>query len=335
LEGDAVVARLELTVLAEPRVRFSGRFQCRLATNADAHDHEWGTSASSFRMYAVQGPLALDPNVATDEPPLDRIIRFHDGVAVRPLCDPIKVGVKGIEADVGGSRLLFETGDPLIDLPVRLGPSCRFEEQDGAFSVPGLQPIADFRFEIGSVFAGGSEPAAKRLNPDPNAKPPSNAPYADGAFFLDAIGPWKPKDFGFLEDTWLEHAQVVVATKLTDLRTREPADGPAHRIWQRRVLEHESFPGGIISAMRRVQRFTGSIDRQLMFLPAPEGVLAYLRTLSAIPFFAEFFNFDTDCQSGTVTGTLGGPAPRTAVPEAARLSPAEARGASAAGNHPP
>jgi hypothetical protein len=55
VEGDAVVARLELTALAEPRVRFRGRFQCRLATNGDPYNEPWGTAASGFRMYAVHG----------------------------------------------------------------------------------------------------------------------------------------------------------------------------------------------------------------------------------------------------------------------------------------
>src|SRR4029453_458188 len=45
-------------------------------------DHPRGEN-SSFGVYAVEGPDPGNP----DEPPLDRIVRFHDAVALRPFCD--------------------------------------------------------------------------------------------------------------------------------------------------------------------------------------------------------------------------------------------------------
>ena len=98
VEGSTVLARYDLTAIQRPRIRFSGRFQCRLATDPDPHDHPWGI-ASSFGMYAVQGPDPDNP----DEPPLDRIVRFEAPVALRPFCEPAGVRVSGIEGDVEGA----------------------------------------------------------------------------------------------------------------------------------------------------------------------------------------------------------------------------------------
>jgi len=322
--GPDVVASLDLTALEAPTVRFSGRFQCRLATDGDPFPHEWGTDLSFFRMYAVQGASPLDPNVPTDEPPLDRVIRFQDVVGQRPFCGPIGVTITSIEADVGGARQRIATGDPLLGLPVRLGPQSRFEEQDGVFAASTFQPIADFRIEVGSVLAGASAPAVPR--PSGDDPPGSSAPYADGAFALDAVGPWTPADFGYTEATWQDHAQAVVANKLTQLQAEEPADARAARIRSRRIQEHENTAVGLRTALTQVQRFTGQIDREMVIGPNPIGALAYLAALPSIQFFAEFFEFDTDCQTGTVTGTLGAPAPPALRPAEAQLSLAEARG---------
>jgi hypothetical protein len=339
VEEDTVVARLDLTALADPRVRFRGRFQCRLATNSDPYNEPWGTSSSGFLMYAVDGGNPLDPTQPPAEPALDRIIRFHDPVALRPLCEAVGVTVHSIEADLGGTRVQFTAGDPLLDLPVRLGPQCAFEEQDGDFADATLQPISNFRLEIGSDFVGATEPAVERKMAQASDPPPSKAPYADGAYSHDEIGPWRPTDFGYSDASWTERATAVVQRKLADLLDNEPPSGPAHRIWERRVATHQASPGRLGAAIPVIQRFTGYIDRELTFPAKPVGMLAYLRTLDEIPFYAEFFDFDTDCHTGLVAGTLGVLAPPTFVPELALdvgpLSLQEARGAPAAEHRTP
>ena len=57
--------------------------------------------------------------------------------------------------------------------------------------------------------------------------------------------------------------------------------------------------------MRFMQNYTGEMDRELTFGPDPVGALAYLATLDEVQFSGDFLDFDTDCQSGAVTGTLG------------------------------
>lgn len=118
VRGTEVLTQLELTAIQAPAVRFTGRFQCRLATDPDPFDHPWGEQ-SSFGLYAVQGPDPNNPN----EPPLDRVIRFQDAVARRPFCGPIGVSVVAVEAEVGGATVSFDAGDPLLGLPVRIGPT--------------------------------------------------------------------------------------------------------------------------------------------------------------------------------------------------------------------
>jgi hypothetical protein len=319
VQDTEVLARFSLTAIQAPAVRFRGRFQCRLATDSDPFDEPWGTANSSFRVYAVQGPDPAHP----DEPPLDRIIRFQDAVALRPFCAPIGVGVIAIEAEVGGSTIRFAAGDPLISQPVRLGPDCKFEDQNGAFAPVGLEPISSFQLAIGSLFSGASAPAAPRHQGEP---PASTAPYADGLWLLDTDPtPWAPTEFGYAEKTWAERSWQVVATKLARLVAQQPADDRAGRIRDRRLKEHvqlRQIPSGqrlpgldfIKAPITLMERYTGLIDRELTITPDPTGALAYLGTLPAIEFYAEFLDFDTDCQTGTVTGTLAAPAAREPAP---------------------
>src|SRR5262249_54708565 len=149
---------------------------CRLATDPDPFNSPWGMN-SSFGMYAVQGPDPANP----DEPPLDRIIRLQDPVALRPFCEPVGAAVTAIEAQVGAGTASFKVGDPVLGLPVRLGPNSKFESQDGGFAQAGLEPISEFEFHVGTVFFGRSAAAVPRNASDP---PGSTAPYADGLFKL-------------------------------------------------------------------------------------------------------------------------------------------------------
>jgi hypothetical protein len=323
VQGTEVLARFNLTAIQAPTVRFRGRFQCRLATDNDAFDEQWGTEHSSFGVYAVQGPDPANP----DEPHLDRIIRFQDAVALRPFCAPIGVAVIAIEAEVGGATIRFAAGDPLISQPVRLGPDCKFEDRNGAFAPVGFEPISDFQLAIGSLFTGASAPAVPRQQGEP---PGSTAPYADGIWRLDIdLTPWAPAEFGYPEKTWTERSWAVVATKLARLVAQQPADDRASRIRDRRVKEHvelRTTPSGqrvlglnfIKGPIGLMERYTGLIDRQVTITPNPAGALAYLSTLPAIQFYAEFLGFDTDCQTGTVTGTLAAPAPHEPSPPEVR-----------------
>jgi hypothetical protein len=294
--GGIVRAQFTLTAIQKPVLRYSGRFQCRLATDPDVFNDPWGHQ-SSFGMYAVQGPDPTNP----DEPPLDRIIRFQDPVDLRPFSQPIGVSVKAIEAQVGPVAGTFSVGDQVIGASVQLGPDCKFESQDGAFAQPGFEPISSFQFQVGTVFSGRSAAAVPRNQSDP---PGSTAPYADGLFKLDEVGPWKPSDFGYPEPTWAQHATSVTTAKKAALLAQVPATPADTRIRDRRLQEHNNNLSGIQFALRLIERYSGVIDQNLS-VTATSAMLAYLATAQKYSFRGEFFDFDTDTQSGTVTGTLG------------------------------
>ncbi|MGY1617380.1 hypothetical protein ACI797_11640 [Geodermatophilus sp. SYSU D00691] len=307
LQGTTVLASVDLTAVARPAVRFRGTFQCRLATDPDPFDHPWGEN-SSFGVYAVQGP---DPD-HPDEPPLDRVVRFHDAVALRPFCEPIGVTVTAVEARVGGTPVQFDVGDPVIGLPVRLGPGCVFDGRNRTFAPDGFEPIADFRLELGTLYSGASAPAVPRSSP---AEPPgSTAPYANGISVPDADPTAdSPADFGIASATWAENAWNTIAVKLSRLVAQQPADERATRIRDRRLREHtDTRPGHGLDAIATplvfMERYTGLIDRDVTVAAQPHGALAFLAGLPAVRFTCDFLAFDTDCQTGRVTGTLDAPA---------------------------
>lgn len=136
--------------------------------------------------------------------------------------------------------------------------------------------------------------------------PGSTAPYADGLFKLDEVGPWKPGDFGYPEATWAAHATAVTTAKKTALLAQENGTAAQNRIRDRRIQEHNNNISGIRFAMRLIERYSGLIDQAVTITPGDSAMLLYLATFTKIAFRGEFFNFDTDAQSGTVTGTLKG-----------------------------
>ncbi len=315
VQGPTVLAAVPLTAITRPALRFRGTFQCRLATDPDPFDHPRGQD-SSFGMYAVEGPDPANP----DEPPLDRIVRFHDAVALRPFCEPVGVTVTSVEAQVGGSTVTLPAGDRAIGAPVRLGPACMFDGRNRTFAPDGFEPISDFRLEVGTLFGGASAPAAPR--PTPNDPPGSTAPYANGITLLDADPTGgSPADFGLAAGTWAENAWATLAVKLAQLVADQPADDRAARIRDRRVREHtDTRPGHGLNAVATPlvlkERYTGLIDREVTVDADASGVLAHLAGLPAIRVTLDFLAFDTDCQTGKVTGTLDEPEPAPPAPEA-------------------
>ena len=306
VQGPTVLAAVSVTAISEPRVRFRGTFQCRLATDPDDFDDQWGHN-SSFGMYAVQGPDQANP----DEPPLDRIVRFHNAVALRPFCDPIGVTVTQVEAELGGDVVQFTLGDGLIGEPVRLGPDCKLDGRNRTFAPDGFEPISDFRLEIGSLFAGASAPAVPR--PTPADPPGSTAPYANGIIQLD-VDPsgGLPSDYGLAAATWAENGWSTIAFKLAQLVAQQPDDERGKRIRNRRLQEHtDTRPGHGLGAIATplifMERYTGLIDREITIPAGARGILAYLAGLPAIRITIDFLAFDTDCQIGRVTGTLDAP----------------------------
>lgn len=299
VSAGSVIVSYTFTSITRAEIQFEGRFQCRLSTDPDGFNHPWGV-ASSFGLYAVQGPNPAAPY----EPPLGRIVRFQDPVALRPLCPAIGVYVRRVRGQLaGGSVVAFDSGDAIIGQPVRLGPSCKFDAQDGAIAPPGFEPISDFQIHIGTAFSGATEPGIYR--PAPSGPPPSKAPYADGFFRMDQVGTLTPADFGYPEPNWTARANAVTAQKLVDLTASVATTPRDTAIRNRRIQEHTNNLSGLRFTMRMMERYTGIVDRELAITPGDSTVLRSFEASTAFRFYGEFFDFDSDCQSGTVWGTIG------------------------------
>jgi hypothetical protein len=223
------------------------------------------------------------------------------------------VSVTAIEARVGDALVQFDVGDPVVGLPVRLGPACVFDGRNRTFAPDGYEPIADFRLELGDAWSGASAAAVPR--PSPADPPGSTAPYANGIVVPDSDpSADRPADFGIPAASWAENAWSTLANKLSRLVAQEPADERAARIRARRIQEHtDTRPGHGLDAIATplifMERYTGLVDREVVVAPQPHGVLAFLAGLPAVRFTADFLAFDTDCQTGRVTGTLDAPEP--------------------------
>jgi hypothetical protein len=111
-------------------VYFEGWFQCRLATNPDDYREPRGDSGWTFAF--------------GDEPDLDRVIRFHEPVAVRS--HGPKIGVFVTLVEVNGAA--FPNG--LVGAPVTLKDDAKFEGRDGEIANDAQEPIVPFHVRIGT-----------------------------------------------------------------------------------------------------------------------------------------------------------------------------------------
>ncbi|MCF2494305.1 hypothetical protein [Dyadobacter chenhuakuii] len=111
-------------------LKFSGWFQCRLATTPDPPDDARGTRGA---MRALPG-----------EPDFDRIIRFQDtGQFRRSHTPPIAVKVDKIFGPAGAVL-----SHPLIDAQINLEDSPVFKGENGIVAGEALEPIVPFKISV-------------------------------------------------------------------------------------------------------------------------------------------------------------------------------------------
>jgi hypothetical protein len=110
-------------------IRFSGWFQCRLATDPDPYDEPRGVSGY---VHAYVG-----------EPDLDRRIVFQRPSFTRQHAPRIGVLVDQVSRDH-----VPDTGHPLLGAAVDLLDSPCFEGRNGVIADDGFEPVYPFRIEI-------------------------------------------------------------------------------------------------------------------------------------------------------------------------------------------
>ena len=121
-------------------------------------------------MWALEGEPDFVPQDSVPdriENPVGRVIRFHAPAVDRPFVPPIGVTVKAVIGLVGETEETFTLGDPIIGMPIALGPHSYFASNQpvsqadrDAGRLPeeqhddGFQPIANFELHIAEAFLG-------------------------------------------------------------------------------------------------------------------------------------------------------------------------------------
>jgi hypothetical protein len=162
--GKSVKASCTLTSIKNVRIRFTGRFQARFATDGDFFNEPRGTTAGWTWALEDEPDFVPATNNIPTQPGMavGRVVRFQNAVAPRPHVAPIGVTVTAVEGDVGTKTISFNAGDPIIGELVNLGPNTYlaanepipagpqpFETYD-----PGFEPMENFEIHIGTKFSG-------------------------------------------------------------------------------------------------------------------------------------------------------------------------------------
>ncbi len=124
-------------------ITFSGWAQCRLATDPDPYDESRGVSGY-MRAYS-------------DEPDLDRIIRFRNPPVHRSHTPDISVTVTGI--NLNGQDI---DEHPLLGAAVDLLDSPKFEGRNGVIAEDGQEPVVPYHLLIeknGASFSRATVPS--------------------------------------------------------------------------------------------------------------------------------------------------------------------------------
>ena len=306
--GAAVKATYTLTAITNAAVRFAGRFQARFATDSDFFNEKRGTSAGW--MFALEGEPDFVPavnNVPTAPGmAVGRVVRFNNPVPLRSHVAPIGVKVTAIEGRVGSSTVSFTAGDPIIGQVCNLGPNTYLASNEPIppgpppfeHYGPGLEPMENFEFHIGTSFSGKPATLADR-------------PKANGFFQLTTAEKTK---YGVVALSTFSNARKTQL--LNDYHALTPAartGTPAGRNLATRIghLGGAGAPDNIQATAGTLgggwtgkETYNGNVNDGISITPGSSIVMTYFRLFSAFRFSGTLLNFHSDEQCGQVDGTL-------------------------------
>ena len=313
-----IKAKYVLTSISHARIRFTGRFQARFATDNDFFNEPRGTSAGW--QFALEGEPDFVPSVnnVPTQPGMavGRVVRFQNPVPLRSHVAPIGVKVTAVEGQIGANILLnktvvFTAGDPIIGEAVSLGPNTYLAANSPAppgpqpFEQfpPGLEPMENFELHLGTRFSG--KPAT--LN---------DRPKANGFFQLT---PAELTKYGVVPLNQFSNQRKLQL--LTDFHALSPADRtgtPAGRNLAKRIGHlGGSPPDSIPSATGTLppgwsgkEIYNGNVNDSIHITPGNSVVMSYFKLCQAFRFSGTLLNFHSDEQCGQVDGSLE---PLTAV----------------------
>ena len=304
-----VAASLKLTAITNPHIGFGGRFQARFATDGDFYNEPRGTSAGwNFALEAEPDFVPAD-NVATSiDKPVGRVVHFNDPpVPLRSHVAPIGVKVTAIKGTVGGKTVQFTIGDPIIGLPVNLGPNTYLAANDPQNPAdpppaetygPGLEPMAIFEVHVGNILSGKPHTAADR-------------PFATGLFGLTAQEIAK---YGIIPlATFNSNRKKLLLADYLALPAADRTGTPAGRNLATRIAHlggdaaHgiASQQGTLPQGYTGKEIYKGLVNDSLTVQPDSSPVANYYKGSTSWSFVCELLNYHSDEQCGRVDGTLG------------------------------
>ena len=326
-------AAINLTVITRPRVVYDGRFEVRFATNSDPYNHPRGNpdGTGDGWMWALEGEPDFVPadNVPDRiDKPVGRVIRFHDPVVNRSFAAPIGVSVKAVVGLVGDTEEMFASGDPIIGMPVNLGPHSYFasnkpvsQADRDAGRLPeeqhpdGRQPIGNFECHVGSAFSGTSRigPFVSGTTESRRPRDPDFRPFAGG---LEPMSPGERATYPFPPLKIFEQTRLnELLPEYLKLKSNGQTNTQEFRNLQLRIghllprmdpqvqqdllnthgdtgLTRLGESAGFAWGNREVYR--GIINDKLNVASDIPGVTNYLSRFDAFHFLCAFFNFHTD-----------------------------------------
>ena len=302
-----VKASCTLTSIKNARLRFTGRFQARFATDNDFFNHPRGTNKGST--WALEGEPDFVP--PTNNVPIKpgmavgRVVRFQDAVAPRTHVAPIGVKVIAVEGTVANKTLSFATGDPIIGEICNLGPDTYLAANEPqppgpkAFEhhSPGFEPMENFAFSVGSRFTGKSAELTDR-------------PLANGFFQLTSQELTK---YGVVPLAQFNNQRKQLL--LTDYHNLSPADRTgtvAGRNIATRIGHLGGSPADGIPATNGTlppgwsgkEVYNGTVNAGVQVIAGNSVVMTYFKGFDSFMFSGTLLNFHSDELCGQVDGTL-------------------------------
>ena len=305
LVNGAAQGNCALTAVTDVKVWFQGRFQARFATDNDPYNSPRGANGWTFAMEGEADFVPSDSVADRIDKPVGRQIRFHDPVDLRPEVPPIGVAVTAVSGKLtGGQDERFTAGDPVLGLPVDLGPNSYFAGNsppppgtklaEGP-NQAGHEPIALFEFHLGAQLSG------KSLNPE-------DRPITSPILGLEILTPAQLTKLGIPAlSAFNAQRKTALQARLDAMIQADQTGTAGGRNLQARITRLAGPLNGTTLTAGWLGRewFTGVINDAIQIDPQGSAVLQFLQGIGAFWFSAAFFNFHADELCGQVLGYVG------------------------------
>jgi hypothetical protein len=267
------------------RLEFEGWFQCRLATDPDPADEPRGVSGWSF---AVGG-----------EPDLDRVIRFHDPVALRSEGPPVGVRVVHVRV-AGGGR----PDHPLMGAKVDLIGDPRFEGRNGLIAEDGREPVHPFHLRVsgGGMTLERDDPLDRGGSPIHEVDPATLERRMGGGL---QFGPEVPAATGVTDPAAHLKRRLKTLRQARDVeRDPDTRAALATRVW---ALEDEDTQRKRLAGLRGFVAYDFAIGEQGGSGTAAGGIDSDIDLSAPWPISFWFGGWDADTLCAYARGSLGVP----------------------------